>query len=260
MQTLRFALSLFGTTLKASMALRTAFLLQASFMVLNNTIMFTVWWVLFERFEQIRGYRLPDMLALYGVAAAGYGLAMVTCGGMLEIARLIADGELDPLLAQPKSVLLRTLAVRSSPAGWGDLATGCVMLGLSGYVRWSTLPVAMLATLLAALGFVASAVLLHSSAFWLGRVESVARMFFHFVLAFTLYPPTLFEGGLKLVLYTLIPAGIIAYLPVELVRNFDLRTAAISVSAVASYALLACWLFTRGLRHYASGSRFGVWG
>ncbi len=257
----RFARALLVTSLKASVALRGAFLLQAGFMALNNVLVFTTWWILFQRFEQIRGYRIADMLALFGVGAAGFGAAMVLCGGgMVELSRLIAEGELDALLSQPKSVLLRALASRSHASGWGDLVSGIIMLLLSGYLTAAHLPAALSAVALSAFAFVASAVVVHSAAFWLGRTESISRMVLGFVLAFALYPPSLFTGGLKILLFTLIPAGLVAYLPVELVRDFRWATAGVATAAVTLYGTFAWLAFSRGLRRYESGSRFGVWG
>src|SRR6476659_1526718 len=132
---LRFFGQLFLTSLRASVALRGAFILQVALMMLNNLCFFSTWWLIFQRFDEVRGFRMPDMLALYGVSASGFGLAAVTCGGMFELSRLIVEGELDALLCQPKSVLLRAVASRSRASGWGDVASGTLLLGLSGYVH-----------------------------------------------------------------------------------------------------------------------------
>ena len=70
---MRFFLALLSTVLKASLALRGAFLLQAGLMVVNNVLFFSTWWILFQRFENIRGYHLPDMLALVGVSSSESG-------------------------------------------------------------------------------------------------------------------------------------------------------------------------------------------
>jgi ABC-2 type transport system permease protein len=253
MKTLRFTAALFATSLKASLALRGAFLLQALLMALNNLLFFSTWWILFSHFDSIRGFRLHDMLALFGITAAGFGLAVVLCGGMLELARAIADGELDALLAQPKNVLLRAVASRSIASGWGDIASGLGLIALSGYAH----PLAaLLATLLAAIGFVTSAAVLQSSAFWLGRTDSLARTALEFVMTFALYPPTLFGGGLRVLLFTLLPAGLIAYLPLELARDPGLDTLLPALLGTACYAAFAAWVFQRGLRRYESGSRF----
>ena len=91
------------------------------------------------------------MLLLFGVSAAGFGLASCCAAASLELSRAIADGELDALLAQPKSVLLRAIASRSVASGWGDVASGLLMIALSGT---ATPAWALLAVMLAALGFV----------------------------------------------------------------------------------------------------------
>ncbi|MCA9710289.1 MAG: hypothetical protein KDK70_30900 [Myxococcales bacterium] len=51
-----------------------------------------------------------------------------------------------------------------------------------------------------------------------------------------------------------------AVLPAQLVREFDAITLALVVGGAAIHGALAWWVFHRGLRHYASGSRFGVRG
>lgn len=255
MKALRFAWALCSTSLQESVSRRGAFLLQALFMALNNVLFFSTWWLLFARFEAIKGYRLPDMLALFGVSAAGFGLGVALCGGVLELAKTIADGDLDAYLTQPKSVLLRAVASRSQASGWGDLISGVVLLALSGY---GNVPMIALAVLLCAVAYVASFAVLSCAAFWLGRLDGVIPPAIDFVITFTCYPPTLFGFWLKVVLFTVLPAGIIAYLPVELIRDPGLHTLLPAVAAVAGYVLFALWLFRRGLRQYESGSRFGV--
>lgn len=257
MKALRFAWALCSTALQESVSRRGAFLLQAAFMALNNVLFFSTWWLLFARFETIKGYRLPDMLALFGFSAAGFGLGVAVCGGVLELAKTIADGELDAYLTQPKSVLLRAVASRSQASGWGDLISGVVLLYLSGY---GNVPAMVLAVLLGAVGFVASCAVLSSAAFWAGRLDGVIRPAIDFVITFTCYPPTLFGFWLKVILFTVLPAGIIAYLPVELIRDPGLHTLLPAVAAVAAYVVFALWVFNRGLRRYESGSRFGLLG
>jgi ABC-2 type transport system permease protein len=157
-------------------------------------------------------------------------------------------------------VLLRAVASRSNASGWGDLMSGTLMLAFSGYVRLENAPVALLAIALATLVFLSSAVLINSAAFWLADIESISLHLFNFLLAFATYPPTLFGGITKLILFTVIPAGLVSYLPVELLREFRPDRALLALGGALSYAFLAALVFTLGLRRYASGSRFGVWG
>src|SRR5262249_47031081 len=90
---IRFAATLVGMNLRQSFALRGAFWLQALFMMGNNLIFFVTWWIFFQRFDDVGGWRLPDVAMLFGVVAAGYGVAAVFAGGVRELARTIADGD-----------------------------------------------------------------------------------------------------------------------------------------------------------------------
>ncbi len=257
-RTLRFALGLTATNLKASFALRGAFWLQALAMLLNNVFFFSIWWIFFHRFEEIRGWRLDDMAALFGVVAGGFGIAVLLFGGVRDLARVIVEGDLDSLLTQPKSPLLQALGSKTVASGWGDLATGALFLWISGKLTLATLPLAVLAVGVSGAVFTATGVLVHSLAFWLGRIDSLARQLWEFTLTFSLYPRTLFEGALKLLLFTLIPAGFIGYLPVELLQEFRWTGLAATLGGAVLYVGLALFVFERGLRRYESGNRFGI--
>ena len=132
--TLRFAAALIAINLKSSFALRGAFWLQAGFMVANNVLYFTFWWVFFDRFQEIRGWRVADVAALFGVVATGFGAAVVFAGGIRDLSRHIVDGDLDSFLTQPKSPLLHATASRTYASGWGDMCSGVAFLLFSGLV------------------------------------------------------------------------------------------------------------------------------
>src|SRR4051812_37728878 len=118
----RFLGALFATSLSSAMAQRGAFLMQVGLMALNNAIFFTFWIVLFTRVSKIRGYSLADVAVLYGVVAAGVGLAVTVAGGVRLLARCIYEGELDSLLSQPKPTLLYALGRRTVASGLGDVS------------------------------------------------------------------------------------------------------------------------------------------
>lgn len=251
-----FFVQLMATSLRASLALRGAFLMQAAFMAINNLLFFAFWWLLFERFDEIHGWRITDVAALFGVAAAGYGIAMVLAGGLPELARRIEAGDLDAILTQPRDALLMAIGGQTRAAGWGDVSSGIVLIALSGLVSASTWPLAVLAIAIAATVFVASGVVIHASAFWLGRTEAVARQATELLITFSVYPPPLFGSTLKLLLFTVLPAGFVSYLPVQMLRDPSWPAALGATAAAVLYALLAVHVFRRGLRRYESGNRF----
>ncbi len=257
---LSFTRALVGTNLKAALALRGAFVIQVVFMALNNLTFFVFWWALMGRVTTIRGWRLGDIQMLFGLVAAAFGLTITVAGGVRHLARFIEDGDLDTLLTRPRSVLVHAIGMRSQPSGFGDLISGLLFMACSGQISWRSTPVVVMVIAASALIFVACGVVFFSLAFWLGRVETVATQLWELLVTFSLYPEPLFGGTLRLVLFTVLPAGFVGYVPVRILHAPSLTNVAILVCVAIGYAGIAAVLFNRGLRRYASGSRFTTFG
>jgi ABC-2 type transport system permease protein len=257
---LAFARALVATNLKATLALRGAFVLQVVFMALNNVTFFVFWWVLMRRVTSLRGWQLADVQLLFGLVAVSFGLTVTVAGGVRHLGRLIEDGDLDTLLTQPRSVLVYALGMRSLPSGAGDVLSGLVFIATSGEVAWHTLPLLLVALLASAAVFLASGIAFFSLVFWLGNVDTMARQFWELLITFSLYPEPLFGGVLRLALFTVLPAGFVAYLPVRVVQAPSFVLVCLLVLGASAYLSLAVLMFERGLRRYASGSRFSTFG
>jgi ABC-2 type transport system permease protein len=254
----RFTAALVVQNLRSSLALRGAFWLQAAFMLLNNLAFFSTWWILFHRFENVGGWNLRDVTALFGMVASGYGLSVVFLGGTRDLARAIDAGELDTLLVQPKPTLWHALASRSNASGWGDLTTGVGMLYVAGALAPAQLPWTFAAIVASGSVFTSAGVIAQSLAFWMRGMETLARQIWEFTLTFSLYPRALFGGGMSILLYTLIPAGFVSFLPVELVRAPSAGVAVAALGAAAFWIALARFVFQLGLRRYESGNQIGA--
>ena len=257
---LSFAWALLTTNLKAAAALRGAFVMQVVFMMLNNLTFFVFWWALMRRVPDVRGWHLGDIQVLFGIVAAAFGVTVTLAGGVRDLSRLIDEGELDTLLAQPKPVLLHALGLRLQASGFGDMLSGIAFIASSGQVSWRAAPVVLLAIVASALVILACGILFHSLTFWLGNVDTFARQLWELLITFALYPEPLFGGALRLVLFTLLPAGFVGYVPARLAHRPSAALVALTIAAAAGYVLFAVAVFERGLKRYASGSRFGVHG
>jgi ABC-2 type transport system permease protein len=258
--TLSFTRALVTTNLKAALALRSAFVIQVVFMALNNLTFFVFWWALMGRVTTIRGWRLGDIQLLFGLVAAAFGLTVTVAGGVRHLGRFIEDGDLDTLLTRPRSVLVHALGMRAQPSGFGDLISGLIFIAWSGQISWRAAPVLIVVIAASAMIFAACGVVFFSLAFWLGRVETVATQLWELLVTFSLYPEPLFGGALRLVLFTVLPAGFVGYVPVRILHAPSLTNVAILVCVAITYVCVAAWLFDRGLRRYASGSRFTTFG
>jgi ABC-2 type transport system permease protein len=234
--------------------------MQALFMVLNNMVFFVFWWVLFRRVPEVRGWRLADVELLFGTTATSFGLVVAVTGGVRHLGRAIEEGELDTLLAQPKPTLLYALGMRSSASGFGDVVSGIGFLVVSGHATLANAPFVGLAIVAAAVTLLASGVVFFSLPFWISRTETLSRQLWELLITFCLYPEPLFGGVLRLMLFTVLPAGFVSYLPVEVVRHPSVATIAALMAGSATYLIIAVRIFGQGLRRYASGSRFVAFG
>jgi ABC-2 type transport system permease protein len=257
---LSFIRALVATNLKATLALRSAFVIQVVFMALNNFTFFVFWWALMGHVTTLRGWRLSDVEMLFGIVAAAFGLTVTLAGGVRYLGRLIDDGDLDTLLTQPKSVLVHALGMRAEPSGFGDLISGLIFIAWTGQISWRTTPIVVLVIVASALIFVACGIAFFSLMFWLGRVETVATQLWELLVTFSLYPEPLFGGALRLVLFTLLPAGFVGYVPVRILHAPSLASVATLLLVAVAYVCVAVLLFDRGLRRYSSGSRFTTFG
>ena len=133
--TLRFARALVGTSVRSAMAERGAFIMRVVLMAVNNAIFFTFWIVLLSRVPRIRGYDAGRRGAAVRHRRRGERRCRRSSREALQhLARMIHDGELDALIAQPKPTLLYAVGLRSQPSGLGDVVSGLVMIALSGRV------------------------------------------------------------------------------------------------------------------------------
>jgi ABC-2 type transport system permease protein len=244
--------------LAAGMEYRASFLTQVLGMVLNNASFIIFWLILFERIGDIRGYGFREVMFLWALSATGYGLAGVFLGNAGGLSRAIMLGELDVYLLQPKPVLPSFLASRMSVSAWGDILYGLVLFAVTQPPEPGKVALFLLFSVLFCLVLASLRVAYHSLTFFLGNAEDFAATASELVLSFALYPGTIFEGPSTVVLHSLVPAALVAWIPVELFARFDAGRLALLVGAdilVVGCALLA---FRLGLRSYESGNRIGA--
>src|SRR5262245_10054063 len=98
---------------KAQLAYRGAFFSQVAAMFVNDGVWLAFWTLFFKRFPVLYGWNLTDVLSLWVILTAGFGLAHGIMGNTLHIATAVAQGEIDAWLLQPRAVLPHLLLGRS---------------------------------------------------------------------------------------------------------------------------------------------------
>ena len=255
---LRYLVAQWQANFASALEYRAAFISQIIGMFLNNAVYFAFWVVFFDRFKAIRGWGLSDMFLLMSIVALGYGLAFTFFGNTLQLSRLIAQGQLDYYLALPRNVLLNVLASRMINSALGDMSYGLITYLFTGRFTLPEIALWLIASLLVAVIFVMAFTLFHSLTFWLGNASALAEQAANAMLTFAMYPADIFQGAVRFIMFTIIPAAFVGLVPLNVVRGLDVNGLAWLALAAVVITIISSTMFYAGLRRYESGSAMNV--
>ncbi len=251
---MRYVLAVLKTNLLSAFEYRASFFTQVFGMMINDSLWVTFWVLYFERFPVLNGWTRDDLLVLWAIITFSFGIAFGLFSQALRLSELITQGQIDYYLALPKNVLLQILLGQVRPANLGDLFFGPVLLLIFVPMTWMKWTLFLVGGTLGAVVYLAFFVLAGSLAFFLGSSEGITSGIGNALIHFSTYPTRIFEGWTRVLLFTLIPAGFIAEIPVDMIRNFDPRDLALLVAAAGGFSTVAILVFNRGLARYESGN------
>lgn len=250
----RWIVASWGASFRGALEYRGATMTQALLMLANNFLFLAFWAIFFQRIPEVGGWTLPDVALCYGIAATAFGLAAILAGGMFDLSSSITRGGLDTWLLRPRSVLLQGLVSRMRLSGFGDLLTGPILLVLAGHATPARFALFAAGAVAGALVMVSFVVTCHALAFWLGRAEELSLLGVNAILSFALYPPGIFGGPARLLLFTVIPAGLMSWLPAEIVLRPEPRSMLLLAGGVTAVMTVALLSWRAGLARYESGN------
>lgn len=257
-RTLRFIGAYTVANVQAAMEYRISFWMQIFTMVANDSLWLFFWWTYFHQFPLVHGWQNNDIVVIWAVSACGFGIAMGVFGNAPKLATLIMNGSLDAYLGMPRYVLLHVCISASDPTAWGDIifAVGSYLV----FLRPDPLHMGLF-VLLACMGafiFTSFLVIFCSLAFFLGNTEGLAQQLLGTLVTFSTYPMNIFSGVVRLLLFTLVPAGFISFVPLQLLHQFAWPLLGSMVGFTLLIVLVAVGVFHLGLRRYESGNLLGM--
>lgn len=255
---LKFIIHLIKLNLAGAMEYRASFLMQAIGMFLNNGIYFVFWIIFFDKFGEIKGYEIDQIFLLFSIITLGFGMALTFAGNANRVAEFVAQGRLDYYLTLPRPVLTHLLFSWMNPFTMGDLTFGIISYLFTGRFDIVSITLTFLSAVLAACIFVSTFAIFGSLAFFIGNAKEASFFLGNAMLTFSLYPIGLFQGMIRLMLYTLIPAAFVGAIPVEIVETGSLKLLSYLAGAALIGVLGMAFIFQLGLRRYESGSAINV--
>jgi len=236
------------------MEYRINFIVESLGMILNNFAFSFIWIIYFKKFDSIQGWGVNEVFLLHGVTGMYFGLATIFAGGYKRLSRKIEEGDLDFYLSFPKDTLWHILVSYMEPSAIGELLFGIIIFTFSGYLSFTSIIMFLLTSTLAAIIYLSTGVVYQSLALYLGKSEELSMNLMWTLVGFTLYPTTIFKGGIKFFLYTIFPAILIAGLPSEIVQSPNYKDLLILFGSAIAFVIIGRTIFQFGLRRYTSGN------
>lgn len=244
----------FKANLSSAMEYRTSFIINTIGMMLNNLIFTMFWVILFSRINLIRGYTLKDVMFIWALGNASFGFASIVFGNGWKLSSVIVDGSLDSYIIQPKNVLLNVLMSKSLIGSWGDFLFGWTLY--FSFFGFNLSNLALFTVFVIAGGLVISGfqVTANTLTFYWGNAQAIANLSIETLITFLTYPEGIFNGFIRLLTYTFLPAGFIIFVPFRLFKSFNVKYALVLLVVDILYFLFAQWFFNQGLKKYESGN------
>lgn len=232
---------------------KVTFLTNICFMMLNNASFIIQWVILFGLKEDIGGYTIEEVMILWGLAASSFGLSRILFARVFSLPELIINGKLDTYLVQPKNVLLSMMTSATNTSAIGDFIYGIAIVCIFSFSIGRFL-LFLLFTVTGAIIGTAFVLLMGSLSFWLVRAEIFGDNMVNIMISFSTYPDGIFKGAVRFLIYIIIPAGMSIYLPVDIMRSFDMGKLLIVLGYTVLLSITAVFVFYRGLRRYSSSN------
>ncbi|MDO8582095.1 MAG: ABC-2 family transporter protein [bacterium] len=257
MNELRFALYAIKKNIQNSAELRTSFLTNIVGMMVNNTAFILLWVFFVQSVGVINGWTPADIVALQGFIALCFGIVFSSANGMRMVADAVVSGAFDRFMLSPKSLLVRVATASFGVAAIGDIIFGIACLVLYGFLIhanvYQLLFIGVL-VIITTVVFLSAAIAVASASFLFTDSRSVTRGLFEFFLTPSMFHGGAFQGVLRFFFTFLVPSLLIGALPVEIVRDGDVKKLLLVSVLALAWFFIAILLFGRGVQKYESAN------
>ena len=257
----RLYFRLLGVSLRGQMQYRASFVIQVLAYVATIGVEFLATWALFDRFGNLRGWRLPEVALLYGIAHVAFALAEGVGRGFDVFHLLVKSGDFDRLLLRPRGTALQVAGMELQLMRVGRLSVGLAALvwaAASLGIEWN--PAKGLLLLGAILGgtciFYGLFVFQAALSFWTVESLEIVNTVTYGGAETASYPMTIYRPWFRAFFTFVVPLAFINIIPAAAILDRpDLAWATLGwgTPLVGILFLLACLKFWYlGNRYYGS--------
>lgn len=205
-----------GSRIRSQLAYPTSFVLDVTAQLIGQAAELLAILAVFTHVTSLGGFSVREVVLIYGLAAAAFGLADLAVGQVESLPDLIRTGEFDVMLLRPLGTLPQLLASDVQLKRIGRIAVGLGVFAYAlGIVTWTPLrvAVAVLAPLAGAAVLASIWVAANCVSFWLVDGRELANSVTYGSDFATSYPITIYGPWLRRVMCFAVPGAFVAYYP-----------------------------------------------
>lgn len=175
--------------------------------------------LLLQRFIEIKGWTMDEILFLYSFLFISYSIFVLFFTGIRDFEELVYSGELDRYLLRPQGILYQVLLSRIDiPAALGYGILGAALLFVTSknvHMIW-TLPNILYYIVMLVTGLMIQAsIFLFTAAlsFWAVKVTNIRNLIFFNIRKCAAYPLSFYPAFIQTVLIYFVPFAFVDYFP-----------------------------------------------
>ncbi|MGF7144197.1 ABC-2 type transport system permease protein [Anaerotaenia torta] len=217
--------------------------------------------IIYSQVDTIGDWSRGQMLVFIGTFSMINGLNMlIYFFGVLTIPQKIREGALDLYITKPGNTLLRLTFENVNPgsAPLLLLSGGIIAYGISVLEIVVTVPlicVYIILLLLMTLLYYDMELILRTIPFFVISASAIDRLEDEMLTLNFKIPGVLFKGMFKIIFYFVLPYGVMATVPTQLISGTLSVPGLIQALSVAGvFTAFAIWFWRLGLKHYKSAS------
>ncbi len=220
-------------------------------------------WVLFERFNNIRGFTLEEAALFYGIIHIAFSITEAWTRGFDIFPRLVRSGDFDRILLRPRSIVLQVLGHDFQIMRIGRFVQGLVILIWAMCklnIKWTLGKILLLVGSIIGGNFLFSGliVLQATLSFWSVQSLEIVNSFTYGGVQAAQYPISIYKSWFRKILIYVVPLATVNYFPaIFILENGDSLkypswTGWVSPLVGVVFFILSLQVWKIGVRHYTS--------
>ncbi len=252
-----------GISIRSQMQYRASFVMLTLGTFVVTAVEFISILVLFERFNTLQGWRLPEVAFMYGLVNTAFTIADSSARGFDTFGDMVKSGDFDRLLTRPRSTALQLAGQELTLRRVGRLAQGLfILLWASAAldVDWSLPKTAL------AVGSIAGGAALFSGliilqatlAFWTTETLEIMNTVTYGGAETSQYPLVIYRPWFRKFFTYVVPLACVSYFPTLAIlgRSDPLGSPIwfqyLSPLIGVGFLVVALQVWKIGVRHYRS--------